>query len=72
MTDLHARLLDLVAELRDHCEGCGPLPALHAVAQAVVALHVPHLATVTTCMEDGEDYPCPTIAAVAEALGVET
>lgn len=75
MADLHTRLLGELDDLDMRIGGTGPLiPTI----RAVVELHAPRQCCGANCHElcrtcpgDFTTYPCPTVAAVAEALGVE-
>jgi hypothetical protein len=70
MPDLHTRLLAELDDLDMRIGGTGPLiPAIRGVLDLHRPVDPPEL--VLECDHDLEDYPCATVKAVAEALGVE-
>ena len=86
MPDLHARLLAEIERREDVARQASYLDkpwakrelAYLAALRKVVELHArvpcddaehPHDATCDECLDE---FPCPTVAAIAEGLGVET
>lgn len=83
VSTLHERLLTHITEESDGCEDTSTQAIVDAL-RAVVVLHSPcervllrgwpaecTVTECTGCLDDGPPWPCSTITAVAEALGVE-